>query len=84
VVIELLPHLCISEILKYITMERQEVIDQLVDFEEAKIVADIQSGDTSVLDSMIRYGGIEGYDNLSNKELEEEYLEQFDKLITIK
>jgi hypothetical protein len=65
-------------------MQRQEVIDQLVDHEEAKIVADINSGDTSVLDNMIRFGGIQGYDNLSNKELEEEYLEQFNKSIIIK
>lgn len=62
---------------------RDEVIDGLVDNMEDSILQDAKEGDTSVLDSILRYGGLLGYNNMTNEDLVKEYNETFDADITI-
>ena len=60
-------------------MERQEVIDRLV----ANEVDTIKQSNLSYIDSIVRYGGIQGFDNMTNEDLIESWYETYEEEITI-
>ncbi len=64
-------------------MDRESVVDKLVADEIDTIKTMIQNDDLSYIDSIVRYGGIAGFHNLCNEDLEKEYFEKFDEVIKI-
>lgn len=63
-------------------MNREDVINFLVEREAEVIVKDILLGKTNSLEDVIK-NGVAGFVNLSNEELEEEYFEATDFQVKI-
>lgn len=65
-------------------ISRQEVIDRLVADEIDTIEQMVYQNDYTYIESIVREGGIAGFNNLCNEDLEDEYYSKFKEYINIK
>lgn len=62
---------------------REDLIDELVRDEIDTIEQMILQNDYTYIDSIVRYGGILGLDNMTNEDLIEKYYSRFDEVVGI-
>lgn len=65
-------------------IKREEAIEKIIEHELKDWVEKVQEQDLSYFEDLLRNGGVLiGYEDMNNKDLEDEYYEMFDEEVLI-